>query len=280
MTIAKFRAARQLWARVAEVVGEPGSGAATVHAVTSLPMMTQRDPWVNMLRTTLAAFGAGVGGADTVLVQPFDAAIPGGLPGQSRVSRAGWRATPSCCCWRSPTSAGCSTPPAARGSSRTSPRRSREQAWSHFQEIEARGGFVDARDYVVGRDRSGARQADRRHRPPPYRAHRRQRVSELCAARSEPSTAAADRRLGRVSAVRRRVRGAARPLGRLSGARRCPTASAVAAARPARRAQHPRRRSPTNLLASGGIEAVNPGPLDAATVAAAVEQLADRSTPR
>ena len=44
-------------------------------------MMAQRDPWVNMLRTTLAAFAAGVGGADTVLVQPFDAAIPGGLPG-------------------------------------------------------------------------------------------------------------------------------------------------------------------------------------------------------
>ena len=81
MTIAKFRAARQLWARVAEVVGEPDAGAATVHAVTSIPMMAQRDPWVNMLRTTLAAFAAGVGGADTVLVAPFDAAIIGGLPG-------------------------------------------------------------------------------------------------------------------------------------------------------------------------------------------------------
>ena len=81
MTIAKLRAARRLWARVAEVVGEADAGAARVHAVTSMPMMTQRDPWVNMLRTTLAAFGAGVGGADTVLVQPFDAAIPGGLPG-------------------------------------------------------------------------------------------------------------------------------------------------------------------------------------------------------
>ncbi len=81
MTIAKMRAARQLWARVAEVVGDPEGGAAVVHAETSLPMMTQRDPWVNMLRCTLAAFGAGVGGADTVLVFPFDVAIPGGFPG-------------------------------------------------------------------------------------------------------------------------------------------------------------------------------------------------------
>ena len=40
--------------------------------------MTRRDPWVNMLRTTLACFAAGVGGADAVTVQPFDAAL--GLP--------------------------------------------------------------------------------------------------------------------------------------------------------------------------------------------------------
>ncbi|HET9891851.1 MAG TPA: methylmalonyl-CoA mutase family protein, partial [Mycobacterium sp.] len=74
-TIAKFRAARNLWARVAEVVGEADAGAAVIHAETSLPMMTQRDPWVNMLRCTLAAFGAGVGGADSLLVFPFDVAI-------------------------------------------------------------------------------------------------------------------------------------------------------------------------------------------------------------
>ena len=41
-------------------------------------MTTKRDPWVNMLRTTVACFAAGVGGADVVTVQPFDAAL--GLP--------------------------------------------------------------------------------------------------------------------------------------------------------------------------------------------------------
>ena len=41
-------------------------------------MTTRRDPWVNMLRTTVACFAAGVGGADSVTVQPFDAAL--GLP--------------------------------------------------------------------------------------------------------------------------------------------------------------------------------------------------------
>ena len=38
-------------------------------------MTTQRDPWVNLLRTTVACFAAGVGGAHVVTVQPFDAAL-------------------------------------------------------------------------------------------------------------------------------------------------------------------------------------------------------------
>ncbi|MEV4870978.1 methylmalonyl-CoA mutase family protein [Streptomyces syringium] len=79
LTIAKLRAARRLWARVAEVCGAtPGAGAQRQHAVTSSVMMTRRDPWVNMLRTTVAALGAGVGGADSVTVLPFDDAL--GLP--------------------------------------------------------------------------------------------------------------------------------------------------------------------------------------------------------
>ncbi|MFI1257993.1 methylmalonyl-CoA mutase small subunit [Streptomyces netropsis] len=79
LTIAKLRAARRLWARVAEVCGTtPGAAAQRQHAVTSSVMMTRRDPWVNMLRTTVAALGAGVGGADSVTVLPFDDAL--GLP--------------------------------------------------------------------------------------------------------------------------------------------------------------------------------------------------------
>jgi methylmalonyl-CoA mutase len=46
--------------------------------VTSRPMMSKYDPWVNMLRTTVAAFAAGVGGADAVTVLPFDS--PLGVP--------------------------------------------------------------------------------------------------------------------------------------------------------------------------------------------------------
>jgi methylmalonyl-CoA mutase len=76
LTIAKLRAARRLWARVSEVCGAPGGQVQ--HAVTSPVMMSRRDPWVNMLRTTVATLAAGVGGADAVTVLPFDHAL--GLP--------------------------------------------------------------------------------------------------------------------------------------------------------------------------------------------------------
>ncbi len=78
-TIAMLRAARRLWDRVGEVAGVSAEARGMrQHAVTSSVMTTRRDPWVNMLRTTIACFAAGVGGADAVTVTPFDAAL--GLP--------------------------------------------------------------------------------------------------------------------------------------------------------------------------------------------------------
>jgi methylmalonyl-CoA mutase len=76
-TIAKLRAARRLWDRVLELSGVDDRRQRQ-HAVTSRPMMSRYDPWVNMLRTCVAAFSAGVGGADAVTVLPFDSRL--GLP--------------------------------------------------------------------------------------------------------------------------------------------------------------------------------------------------------
>jgi methylmalonyl-CoA mutase len=73
-TIAKLRAARRLWARVLEL-SDATTREMRLHAVTSRPMMSKYDPWVNMLRTTVAAFAAGVGGADSVTVLPFDSPL-------------------------------------------------------------------------------------------------------------------------------------------------------------------------------------------------------------
>src|SRR5665811_2556472 len=78
-TIAKFRAARRLWNRVAELSGVATESRRQVqHGVTSRPMMSKYGSYVNMLRTTVAAFAAGIGGAVSVTVLPFDVAL--GLP--------------------------------------------------------------------------------------------------------------------------------------------------------------------------------------------------------
>ncbi|WP_448615624.1 methylmalonyl-CoA mutase family protein [Modestobacter sp. URMC 112] len=78
-TIAALRAARRLWDRVGEASGASvAARPLRLHAVTSSVMTSRHDPYVNMLRTTVACFAAGVGGADVVTVQPFDAAL--GLP--------------------------------------------------------------------------------------------------------------------------------------------------------------------------------------------------------
>ena len=73
---AKLRAMRRIWARAADACGAPAEDrAAPIHAVTSPRGLTTRDPWVNMLRTTVGSFAAAVGGADILTVLPFDTAI-------------------------------------------------------------------------------------------------------------------------------------------------------------------------------------------------------------
>ncbi|MGI8667659.1 MAG: methylmalonyl-CoA mutase family protein [Jatrophihabitans sp.] len=78
-SIAKLRAARRLWDRVGELSGLAADRRGQrQHAVTSWAMMTRRDPWVNLLRTTIGCFAAAAGGAESITVAPFDSAL--GLP--------------------------------------------------------------------------------------------------------------------------------------------------------------------------------------------------------
>lgn len=267
MTLAKMRAVRQLWARVAEVAGDPDRGAAVVHAETSLPMMTQRDPWVNMLRCTLAAFGAGVGGADTVLVYAFDVAIPGGWPGTA-TSFARRIARNTQLLLLEESHVGRVLDPA--GGSwfvEDLTKELAERAWEHFQSIESRGGFVEAREYLAGRL---GELADKRADDIAHRRIAITGVNEFPNLGEAPLPQGDS--LGRAGQVRRyaadfealrdrsdvflaehdkRPQVLLLPLGPL--------------------AEHNIRTTfAANLLASGGIEAVNPGPLDADGVADAV----------
>jgi methylmalonyl-CoA mutase len=143
-TIAKLRAARRLWARVAEVSG--ADVPQVQHAVTSSAMMTRRDPWVNMLRTTVATLAAGLGGADSVTVQPFDAAI--GLPDE--FARRIARNTQHLLLEES--HLGEVIDPAA-GSWYVEKLTDElaAHAWSWFQEIERAGGFFAARELIASR---------------------------------------------------------------------------------------------------------------------------------
>jgi methylmalonyl-CoA mutase len=75
-TIAKLRAARAVWARIAQACG--AEATARIAAKSSRRMLTAKDAWTNMIRLTAAGFGAAVGGADTVILGNFTDAI--GLP--------------------------------------------------------------------------------------------------------------------------------------------------------------------------------------------------------
>nr|WP_263997746.1 methylmalonyl-CoA mutase small subunit [Mycobacterium yunnanensis] len=269
MTIAKLRAARQLWARVAEVLGHPEAGAATVHAVTSRAMLSQRDPWVNMLRTTLGAFGAGVGGADTVQVLEFDSAIPGGLPGAARTfarrmarntqlllleeSHLGRVLDPAGGSWFVEDLTG----------------RLAEEAWRHVQDVEARGGFADAADHVaeqIGRVRA-ARGDDL--------AHRR---TALTGVNGYPNLAEAPLPPSDASSTASSVARYAAGFEALRD--RSDTYLATHGVRPRALllpvgplAEHNVRTSfAANLLAAGGVETVNPGTVTGAGVAQAVDE--------
>ncbi|MFN3201406.1 MAG: methylmalonyl-CoA mutase family protein [Bradymonadia bacterium] len=79
MAIAGIRALRHTWGRVLEACGAPEASVHTrIHSRTARHGLSRRDARVNMLRTTAAAFASVLGGADSVSVTPFDR--PLGVP--------------------------------------------------------------------------------------------------------------------------------------------------------------------------------------------------------
>ncbi|MGP3973677.1 methylmalonyl-CoA mutase family protein [Streptomyces sp. 8N114] len=139
-TIAALRAARRLWSRVVQACGAPAhAGAQRQHAVTSPVMMTRRDPWVNMLRTTVATLAAGVGGAEAVTVLPFDDAL--GLPDAfaRRIAR-----NTSTILLEESHLAGVIDPAGGSWYVEELSEALARTAWSWFQEIEGAGGMAAA----------------------------------------------------------------------------------------------------------------------------------------
>lgn len=75
LEIAKFRAARMLWATIVGNECEACEEAAkmAIHAETSSFNLTVFDAHVNLLRTQTEAMSAAIGGVDSMTVLPFDA---------------------------------------------------------------------------------------------------------------------------------------------------------------------------------------------------------------
>ncbi|KQW18516.1 methylmalonyl-CoA mutase [Afipia sp. Root123D2] len=138
MTLAKFRALRRLWAGIEQSCGlapEP----LFVAAETSWRMLTQRDPYVNMLRATIATFAAGLGGANSITVLPHTLAL--GLP--DMLARRIARNTQLILLEESNLEK-VSDPAAGSGGIEDLTDHLCEAVWAQFQEIERAGGAFAA----------------------------------------------------------------------------------------------------------------------------------------
>jgi methylmalonyl-CoA mutase len=155
LTIAKFRAIRKLWARVEAACGLTAA-PAYVSAETAWRMMTRRDPYVNMLRATVAVFAAGVGGADAIAVLPFTAAI--GLPDAfaRRIAR-----NTQLVLLEESNLAKVSDPSAGSGAIEELTNQLCVGAWSLFQEIEKTGGAPAALEKGFIQEKVAATRAER-----------------------------------------------------------------------------------------------------------------------
>jgi len=155
LTIAKFRAMRKLWARVEQACGVAPK-TTTVAAETAWRMMTKRDPYVNMLRTTIAVSAAGLGGADNIAALPHTAAL--GLPDAfaRRVAR-----NTQLVLLEESNLAKVSDPAAGSGAIEALTSQLCTAAWKQFQEFEAAGGAWAALERGLLQQKVAAVRAER-----------------------------------------------------------------------------------------------------------------------
>jgi methylmalonyl-CoA mutase len=138
LTLAKFRALRLLWARVEQACGlEPKP--LFIAADTAWRMLTRRDPYVNMLRATMATFSAGLAGANSINVLPHTLALGLPDPFARRVAR-----NTQLILLEESNLAKVSDPAAGSGGIEALTQGLCEAAWQLFQETEKAGGAFAA----------------------------------------------------------------------------------------------------------------------------------------
>ncbi len=154
LTMAKFRALRLLWARVEQACGLVPK-PLFIAADTAWRMMTQRDPYVNMLRATMATFSAGLGGANAITVLPHTLALGLPDPFARRVAR-----NTQLVLLEESNLAKVTDPAAGSGGIESLTQQLCDAAWSLFQEIEKAGGvFASLEQNLIQRKVAATRAA-------------------------------------------------------------------------------------------------------------------------
>ncbi len=90
MEIAKLRAARTLWAELMEKhfsPADPRSRMLRTHCQTSGVSLTSRDPYNNVIRTTIEALAAVLGGTQSLHTNSFDEALALPTESSARIAR-------------------------------------------------------------------------------------------------------------------------------------------------------------------------------------------------
>ncbi len=89
MEIAKLRAARVIWAKLLQPFGpkDPASLALRTHCQTSGVSLTAQDPYNNVIRTTIEAMAAVLGGTQSLHTNAFDEALALPTPASAAIAR-------------------------------------------------------------------------------------------------------------------------------------------------------------------------------------------------
>lgn len=254
LTAASLRALRRVWARVGEACGvaEADRGART-HAVTSLRMLTREDPWVNVLRSTLAVFGASIGGADAVTVLPHDTVS--GLP--ERFSRRLARNTQLLLAEESNVGR-VSDPGGGSWYLESLTDQVAERVWDRFREVESAGGAEQA--LVDGLLRRWADEATAERRTALATRRRPLTGVSMFPTLAEPPVTRRPRPVLEAALGALAPRRDAADFERLRDRARAAGDPAVVVRTLGPQREHgPRQTFVTNLLAAGGLRAVEDG---------------------
>jgi len=141
MEIAKFRAARMLWAKIVEAYEPKNLEVAkmNIHATTSKFNQTIYDPYVNMLRGTTESMSATIAGVDSLFVTPFNVAYESSTEFSDRIAR-----NTQILLKEESYFDKIVDPSGGSYYIENLTNSIAEHAWKLFQDVEAKGGYIEA----------------------------------------------------------------------------------------------------------------------------------------